>query len=90
MFIAPNPKQLIEEVEQYRVKQHLSKSAMARKLKITRMQYWYWLSGHSIPYPRKQFYILQLLGKPMSAKEYQYWQKKLNRRKKWKKTKVSK
>jgi len=84
------PEQLIKEIEQKRVEQNLSKSEMARKLKITRMQYWYWLAGKSKPYPRKQFYILQLLGKPMSAKEYQYWQKKLNRRKKWKKTKVSK
>lgn len=82
--------QLIKEIEQKRVEQNLSKSEMARKLKITRMQYWYWLAGKSKPYPRKQFYILQLLGKPMSAKEYQYWQTKLNRRKKWKKTKVSK
>ena len=83
--------QLINEVETYRVKQNLSKSEMARKLKITRMQYWYWLAGKSLPHSRKQFYILQFLGKPISVKEYQYWQKKLNRRtKKWKKIKVSK
>lgn len=69
----PTAEQLIKAIEQWRGKQNLTKKEMARKLKISWQQYWNWLKGYSKPYPRKRYLILQILGKPITIQEYQYW-----------------
>ena len=69
---------LLSELEQWRVDKGYTKAKLARELGLrSAVALFYWNKGTTKPYPRNLFRIKQLLGKPMTAEEFNQWNKEI-------------
>ena len=69
---------LLSELEQWRVDKGYTKAKLARELGLrSAVALFYWNKGTTKPYPRNLFRIKQLLGNPMTAEEFNQWNKEI-------------
>lgn len=67
---------LLKELEEYRVKNKLTRIKLAKRLGlVSYVGLYYWYKGKNKPYPRHVWRIIQLLGKRLTIEEYKQWQK---------------
>lgn len=67
---------LLKELEDWRIKNKLSKPKLAKRLGLlSYVGLYYWYKGKNKPYPRHVWRIIQLIGKKLSIEEYKQWQK---------------
>lgn len=65
---------LLQELEEWRVANKLSRAKLAKRLGLrSYVATYYWYKGTNKPYPRNLWRIVKLLGKPMSVEDYKAW-----------------
>ena len=71
-----NIEKLLQELEDFRVSNKLSKARLAKKIGLhSYVTTFYWYKGKSKPYPRHVWRIIQILRKPLTIEEYKQWRK---------------
>lgn len=78
-------KQLLQELEAFRIEKGLSKVDVARKLGLrSYVAVWYWYKGRTTPYARTMYKMVQLLGKPITRQQLNTWNLRIDKKRRYK------